>query len=82
MSAAAFLRRNARALLAGAVGAIGGAAYAHFIGCHTGGCAITGNTFTAGLFFGFAGLVIGAPGPRPPPRTAAPPPGDVRPEGS
>jgi hypothetical protein len=53
-----------RTLLGAAAGAIGGAAYAHFIGCRTGTCAITSSPFVSALFFGFTGAVIAAPGPR------------------
>lgn len=76
---ATLARRHWRLLAGGALGAAGGAAYAHFIGCHTGTCAITSNVWTAAAFFGFTGSVIAAPGsaqdppapdagPRPPPR--------------
>ena len=47
-----------------ALGAAAGAAYAHFIGCNTGTCPLTANVWTAALFFGFAGGVVGLPGPR------------------
>lgn len=60
------LRRHGRTLAGGLVGAIGGAAYAHFIGCRTGTCAITGNAWIAALFFGFTGAVVGMPGPAAP----------------
>jgi len=46
------------------LGAAGGAAYAHFVGCHTGTCPLTGNVWTAALFFGFTGGVALAPGSR------------------
>lgn len=58
------LRRHWRTALGAAVGAVGGALYAHFIGCHTGTCAITSSVWTAGLFFGITGAVVGMPGPR------------------
>lgn len=61
------LRRLARAhwrtALGFALGAAGGAAYAHFVGCRTGTCPLTSNVWTAGLFFGFAGGLVGWPGP-------------------
>jgi hypothetical protein len=47
-----------------ALGAAAGAAYAYFIGCNTGTCPLTSNVWTAALFFGFAGGVVGLPGPR------------------
>lgn len=46
------------------LGAIAGAAYAFFIGCNTGTCPLTSNIWTAALFFGFTGGVVGIPGPR------------------
>lgn len=58
------LRPHWRTALGAALGAAGGALYAHFVGCHTGTCAITSNVWTAGLFFGITGLVVGLPGPR------------------
>ncbi len=68
----ALLARNWRTLLGAAVGAAGGAAYAHFVGCRTGTCAITSNVWTAALFFGFTGGVVALPG--------SPPARDRRPE--
>jgi uncharacterized protein DUF6132 len=53
-----------RTVLGALAGALAGAAYAHFIGCHTGTCPLTGNVWTAALFFGFTGAVVFAPGPR------------------
>lgn len=67
-------RRHLRTLLGGVVGAAGGALYAHFIGCHTGTCLLTSNVWTAALFFGVTGAVVGAPGPtkeRTPPANAS-----------
>ncbi len=58
------LKRHWRTLLGAVVGAVGGALYAHFIGCRTGTCAITSSVWTAGLFFGITGAVVGMPGPR------------------
>lgn len=60
----AFLRSHWRTLAGALVGAAGGAAYAHFVGCHTGTCLITSNVWTAAAFFGFTGAVVAAPGPR------------------
>jgi hypothetical protein len=59
-SARAALLRTAAGALAGAAG---GAAYAYFVGCHTGTCPLTGNVWGAALFFGFTGAVVLAPGP-------------------
>ena len=57
-------RSHWRTAVGAVLGAAGGAAYAHFIGCHTGTCALTSNVWTAGLFFGFTGAMVSAPGPR------------------
>ncbi len=54
-------RGHWRTALGAALGAGGGAAYAHFIGCHTGTCPLTSNAWTAALFFGFAGGLVGWP---------------------
>ena len=69
--AARIARSHWRTALGALLGAAGGAAYAHFIGCHTGTCALTSNVWTAGLFFGFTGALVGAPGPRKSPAPAA-----------
>jgi hypothetical protein len=67
------LRAHWRTALGAAIGAGGGALYAHFIGCHTGSCAITSNVWNAGIFFGITGALVGAPGPRKdPPRERDP----------
>jgi len=52
-----------------AIGAGAGAAYAHTIGCASGTCLITSNVWTAALFFGFSGGIVGWPA-KPPARTA------------
>jgi membrane associated rhomboid family serine protease len=64
-------RRTAliRTVLGAAAGAAGGAAYAYFVGCHTGTCPLTGNVWVAAAFFGFTGGVVLAPGPARAPRT-------------
>jgi len=59
------LRRHARTALGFAAGAIGGALYAHFVGCRTGTCPLTSSVWSAGLFFGVTGAIVGMPGPRP-----------------
>lgn len=71
------LRERWRTLLGAATGAAAGAAYAHFIGCRTGTCAITSNAFTAAAFFGLVGALVATPGRPPPEREAsdAPPAG-------
>lgn len=61
---ASFLRPHWRTALGALAGAGGGAAYAYFVGCHTGTCLITSNVWTAAAFFGFTGAVVGMPGPR------------------
>ncbi len=50
-----------RVLAAALVGAGLGAAWAHFIGCHTGTCPITSNVRTAALYFGAVGALVGWP---------------------
>ncbi len=61
-----------RTALGAAVGAAGGAAYAHFIGCHTGTCAITSSAWTSAAFFGFTGAVVAHPSPPRDPRPSEP----------
>ena len=62
------LRRLARAhwrtALGALLGAAGGAAYAHFIGCRTGTCPLTSNVWTAGLYGAFVGATAGWRGRR------------------
>jgi hypothetical protein len=72
MSVAARLRPHWRTGLGALLGGAGGALYAHFVGCHTGTCAITSSVWTAALFFGVTGAVVGLPGPARPQRS----PGD------
>lgn len=57
------LKPHWRTALGAAVGATGGALYAHFVGCHSGTCMITSNVWTAAVFFGVTGAVVGFPGP-------------------
>ena len=57
-------RRHWRTALGAAAGAVGGALYAHFVGCRTGTCAITSSVWTAGLFFGVTGALVAMPGPK------------------
>jgi hypothetical protein len=66
MNARSFAARHWRTAAGAGLGAVAGAAYAYFIGCNTGTCPLTSNVGTAALFFGFAGGVVGVPGP---PRT-------------
>ena len=51
-----------RALATALVGAGLGAAYAHFIECQTGPCPITSNVWTASVYGGVFGALIGRPG--------------------
>ena len=64
MNARSFAARHWRTAAGAGLGAATGAAYAFFIGCNTGTCPLTSNGWTAALFFGFAGGVLGIPGPR------------------
>jgi hypothetical protein len=64
MTVSSTIRRHWRTALCTVVGAVLGAIYAHFVGCRTGTCAITSNVWTAALFFGFTGAIVGLPGPR------------------
>jgi hypothetical protein len=58
---AAIARAHWRTALGAILGAAGGAAYAHFVGCHSGTCALTSNVWTAAAFFGFTGAIALAP---------------------
>ena len=58
-------RAHWRTALGALLGAAGGAAYAHFIGCRTGTCPLTSKVWSAALFFGLAGLLVGWPERRP-----------------
>ncbi len=70
----ALAARHWRTALGAAAGAVGGALYAHFIGCRTGTCLITSSVWHAGVFFGLTGGLIARPGP-----TRAAPPERERP---
>jgi hypothetical protein len=61
---AALARARWRTALGALLGAAGGAAYAHFVGCHTGTCPLTSNVWTSALFFGVTGAIVLSPGPR------------------
>ncbi len=63
MTIPARVRAHWRTLAGVAIGAVLGGAYAHFIGCRTGTCPLTGNVWTAAAFFGFTGGIVGLPGP-------------------
>lgn len=44
-----------------AIGAGAGAAYAHYVGCASGTCILTSNVWSAALFFGISGALVGWP---------------------
>lgn len=71
MTIPASVRAHWRTLVGVAIGAILGGSYAHFIGCRTGTCLLTGNVWIAAAFFGFTGGVVGFPGPSRRPGTSA-----------
>ena len=50
-----------RGVLAAAVGAAAGGAYAHFVGCRTGTCLITSSVWTASLYGAAVGVLAGWP---------------------
>lgn len=54
----AFLRRNWKPLLGVTLGAGLGAAYAHFVGCSTGGCILTQNPVIASALGALLGYSI------------------------
>ena len=57
-------RSHWRTALGALLGAGGGAAYAHFIGCRSGTCPLTSNVWTAGLYGAFVGAIAGWPNRR------------------
>ena len=61
MTMQTLLRTRWRALGAALLGAGLGAAYAHFIGCNTGTCPITSHVWTASLYGGAVGALLGWP---------------------
>ena len=71
MTIPASARAHWRTLVGVAIGAILGGSYAHFIGCRTGACLLTGNVWIAAAFFGFTGGVVGFPGSSRRPGTSA-----------
>jgi len=60
-----------RTIAGAVVGALGGAAYAHFVGCRTGTCMLTSNVWVAALFFGFTGALALTPSAPPRERDSA-----------
>jgi hypothetical protein len=65
------LRPYLPAALLALAGAGLAAAYAHFVGCRTGTCPITSRAWTAALYGGSVGALVGWPG-RKGPRSAQP----------
>jgi len=64
-------RSHARTAVVAAAGAAAAAAYAHFVGCRTGTCPLTSSVWTASLYGGAVGALLGWPdravtGPRSP----------------
>ena len=57
----ALARSHLRSGLLGVAGAVAGAAYAHFVGCRTGTCPITSSVWTASLYGGVVGALVGLP---------------------
>jgi TctA family transporter len=51
-----------RTLLAAVLGAVLAGAYAHFVGCRTATCLITSSVWTAALYGGSVGAIVGWPG--------------------
>ncbi len=60
--ARAFLRSHWTTALGAALGAAGGGLYAHFVGCRSGTCLLTGDVRIAALFFGLTGAIVAMPG--------------------
>lgn len=58
------LRRHWTTALGALAGAVGGAVYAHYVGCATGTCPLTASAWRAALFFGVTGAIVALPGRR------------------
>jgi hypothetical protein len=69
-----------RTALGAAIGAGAGAAYAHYVGCRSGTCPLTSNVWTAALFFGLSGGLVGWPAKPPAISAPAPAPDGAAPE--
>jgi hypothetical protein len=52
-----------RPLALGALGALSGGTYAHFIGCRTGSCVLLSSVRSASVAGALVGLILGWPGP-------------------
>lgn len=59
-----------------AIGAGAGAVYAHYVGCVSGTCILTSNVWTAALFFGISGGLVGWPA-KPPAKAGSAVPDDA-----
>jgi hypothetical protein len=55
---------HARTIVAGALGATAGAAYAYFIGCRTGTCPLTSTIESASMYGFVVGAIAGWPARR------------------
>jgi len=53
-----FLKKNKFIIIGSIVGAIGGYAYYHFIGCASGSCAITSKPLNSSLYGSFMGGLL------------------------
>ena len=53
-----FLKKNKFIIIGSIVGAIGGYAYYHFIGCASGSCAITSKPLNSTLYGSFMGGLL------------------------
>ncbi|MFV0390946.1 MAG: DUF6132 family protein [Paludibacteraceae bacterium] len=53
-----FLKKNILGLIGVALGAIGGYAYYHFIGCSSGSCPITSNPYISVIFGALIGYLF------------------------
>ncbi|HUL57692.1 MAG TPA: DUF6132 family protein [Anaeromyxobacteraceae bacterium] len=57
-------RSHVRAAAVAVAGASAGALYAHFVGCRTGTCPLTSSVWTASLYGGAVGALLGWPAAR------------------
>jgi hypothetical protein len=64
------LRRHRRTAIVAVIGAVAGAAYAHFFGCN-GSCPITSSVWTSALYGAGVGALVGWPARAGGPRTRA-----------
>ena len=72
-SPVALMKRIARIAVPALLGAAGGYAYYHFIGCSSGLCPITGNPWASTAYGATIGLIVSRPRePKTPARSDAP----------